>query len=142
MINEILRQTLIIFRDIIIFLQSNPLIVIGGSAAITLFTTTTDLKNTATQLNKKRAVSTVGFTLATGTTTIGAAALNEYQKGEVEERLREKQEAYETTTSWLDSLTPKQLAEMSDLVDQKIAAEEQRWNGATIEAEQPKKLVK
>ena len=77
MLNEILRQSLIIFRGIIVFLQCNPLIVIGASAAITLFTTTADLKNTATQLNKKRAASTVGATLATGTVTVAAVALNE-----------------------------------------------------------------
>lgn len=142
MLNEILRQSLIIFRGIIVFLQCNPLIVIGASAAITLFTTTADLKNTATQLNKKRAASTVGATLATGTVTVAAVTINEYQDSKVEERLREKKEAYEATTSWLDSLTDEQLAAMSDLVDKRIEAEEQKENGTQILAEQPKELVK
>ena len=142
MLNEILRETLIIFRGIIVFLQCNPLIVIGASAAITLFTTTADLKNTATQLNKKRAASTVGATLATGTVTVAAVALNEYQDSKVEERLKEKKAAYEATTSWLDSLTDEQLAAMSALVDKRIEAEEQKENATPIIAEQPKELVK
>lgn len=142
MLNEILRETLIIFRGIIVFLQCNPLIVIGASAAITLFTTTTDLKNTATQLNKKRAAGTVGATLATGTVTVAAVAINEYQDSKVEERLREKKEAYEATTSWLDSLTDEQLVAMSALVDKRIEAEEQKENTTQILAEQPKELVK
>lgn len=142
MLNEILRQTLIIFRGIIVFLQCNPLIVIGGSAIITLITTTADLKNTATQLNKKGAASTVGATLATGTVTVAAVALNEYQDSKVEERLREKKEAYEATTSWLDSLTDEQLVAMSALVDKRIEAEEQKENGTQLLAEQPKGLVK
>lgn len=135
MLNEILRETLIIFRGIIVFLQCNPLIVIGGSAAITLFTT-------KIQIKPKRAAGTLGATLATGTVTVAAVAINEFQDSKVEERLREKKEAYEATTSWLDSLTDEQLVAMSALVDKRIEAEEQKENGTQILAEQPKGLVK
>ena len=142
MLNEILRQVLIICRGAIIFLQSNPLIVIGASAAITLFTT-------KIQINEKRAKTTVGATLATGTVTVAAVTINEYQDSKVEERLREKKEAYEATTSWLDSLTDDQLATMVELVDKKIEEEEMKQNytpitaeQSIIEAPQPKVLAK
>ena len=135
MLNEILRQVLIICRGAIIFLQSNPLIVIGASAAITLFTT-------KIQINEKRAKTTVGATLATGTVTVATVALKEFHDEMIEERLREKKEAYEATTSWLDSLTDDQLATMVELVDKKIEEEEMKVNGTPIVAEQPKELVK
>ena len=130
MLNEILRQVLIICRGAIIFLQSNPLIVIGASAAITLFTT-------KIQINEKRAKTTVGATLATGTVTVASVALKEFHDEMIEERLREKKEAYEATTSWLDSLTDDQLATMVELVDKKIEEEEMKVNGTPIVAEQP-----
>ena len=130
MLNEILRQVLIICRGAIIFLQSNPLIVIGASAAITLFTT-------KIQINEKRAKTTVGATLATGTVTVATVALKEFHDEMIEERLREKKEAYEATTSWLDSLTDDQLATMVELVDKKIEEEEMKVNGTPIVAEQP-----
>ena len=130
MLNEILRQVLIICRGAIIFLQSNPLIVIGASAAITLFTT-------KIQINEKRAKTTVGATLATGTVTVATVALKEFHDEMIEERLREKKEAYEATTSWLDSLTDDQLATMVELVDKKIEEEELKVNGTPIVAEQP-----
>lgn len=130
MLNEILRQLLIICRGAIIFLQSNPLIVIGASAAITLYTT-------KIQINEKRAKTTVGATLATGTVTVASVALKEFHDEMIEERLREKKEAYEATTSWLDSLTDDQLATMVELVDKKIEEEEMKVNGTPIVAEQP-----
>lgn len=130
MLNEILRQLLIICRGAIIFLQSNPLIVIGASAAITLYTT-------KIQINEKRAKTTVGATLATGTVTVASVALKEFHDEMIEERLREKKEAYEATTSWLDSLTDDQLATMVELVDKKIEEEELKVNGTPIVAEQP-----
>ena len=39
-------------------------------------------------------------------------------------------------------MTDEQLAAMSDLVDKRIEAEEQKENGTQILAEQPKELVK
>lgn len=141
MLNEILRQLLIICRGAIVFLQCNPLIAIGASAAITLYTT-------KIQINQKRAKTTVGATLATGTVTVATVALKEYHDDMIEKRLREKKEAYEATTSWLDSLTDDQLAMMVELVDKKIE-EEMKQNDtpitaeqSIIEAPQPKVLAK
>ena len=142
MLNEILRQLLIICRGAIVFLQCNPLIAIGASAAITLYTT-------KIQINQKRAKTTVGATLATGTVTVATVAIKEYHDDMIEKRLREKKEAYEATTSWLDSLTDDQLAMMVELVDKKIEEEEMKQNDtpivaeqSIIEAPQPKVLAK